>query len=61
MLTRLQAKATLKEKGWSYRTVAPLLDVHHIHLSMVLNGHRVSRRLLNKIEGLPARPAKEAA
>ena len=57
MLTRSQAKARLKKLGWSYRTVAPILGVHHIHLSYVLNGHRESRRLLAAIANLPPRIA----
>lgn len=52
MLTRQQAKNKLKELGWSYRTVAPLLGVRHEHLCLVLCGHRDSARLLRKIEEL---------
>lgn len=51
------AKARLKELGWSYRRVAPLLGVRFEHLCLVLNGHRESRRLLAAIEALPPAPA----
>ncbi len=53
MLTRLQAKRILKRKGYSYRDAAPLLHVHFVHLSMVLNGHRTSKCLIKKINALP--------
>ena len=53
MITKEQAKASLKEKGWSYRRVAPLLGVTFVHLAYVLNGQRLSRRLLDKIEKVP--------
>ena len=56
MLTRQQAKASLKSKGWSYRRVAPLLGVHFYHLNQVLNGKRESRRLMLKIDTLPNAP-----
>jgi len=48
-----RAKDTLRLKGWSYRRVAPLLGVTHVHLAFVLNGVRRSRRLLRKIEEVP--------
>jgi hypothetical protein len=59
MFTRAQAKVTLKEKGWTYRTAAPALGITYQHLSYVLNGHRESRRVLAAIEAMPAR--QEAA
>lgn len=59
MLTRKQARARLKKLGWSYRSVAPVLGVHHTHLSLVLTDNprhqRQSRRLLRMITLLPAR------
>jgi len=55
MFTREQAKVTLKDKGWSYRTAAPRLGVTYQHLSLVLNGQRSSNRVLNKIGQLPNR------
>lgn len=51
-----RAKARLKELGWSYRRVAPLLGVRFEHLCLVLNGHRDSLRLLAAIEDLPPAP-----
>lgn len=48
-----EAKAKLKDLGWTYRAAAPVLGVHFTHLCLVLNGHRVSRRLLTKIAQLP--------
>ncbi len=41
--------------GWSYRSAAPRLGVGYQHLSEVLNGHRVSRRLLASVNALPPR------
>jgi transcriptional regulator with XRE-family HTH domain len=55
MFTGAQAKRHLKQNHWSYRNVAPVLGVTFQHLSMVLNGHRESRRLLNRIAELPDR------
>lgn len=55
MMTRHQAKTTLKRKGWSQRKAAPHLKVSYEHLNRVLNGHRFSTRLLNKIEVLPSK------
>jgi plasmid maintenance system antidote protein VapI len=43
------AKRTLKDRGWSYRRAAPVLGVTYQHLCEVLNGHRISRRLVQKI------------
>lgn len=54
-----EARRSLARKGWSYRTAAPLLGVHHVHLALVLTGRRESRRLLAAIHALPHR--KEAA
>lgn len=48
-------KRLLAAKGWSRRAAAPLLGVHVSHLDLVLNGHRQSRRLLDRIEALPTR------
>ena len=57
-MTRKQAKTMLREKGWSYRRGAGLLGVTYQHLSLVLNGHRESRRLLRAIAALPASTAQ---
>jgi hypothetical protein len=56
MLTRNQAKARIKDLGWSYRRVAPLLDVGHVHLAQVMRGDRDSRRLMLAIAELPPCP-----
>jgi hypothetical protein len=50
------AKQNLAAKGWSYRKVAPHLNVHRVHLTLVLNGHRQSKRLLTAIHHLPDAP-----
>jgi hypothetical protein len=49
---RRQARAKLKRLGYSYRSAAPVLGVHYVHLSQVLNGHRESRRILSAIKNL---------
>ena len=56
MLTRKQAKEKLKALGWTYRSVAPVLQVHHTHLANVLRGDRTRPpgRLLRAIELLPS-------
>jgi hypothetical protein len=56
MLSRQQAKARLKLLGWSYRRIAPALDVTHVHLAKVLSGERESRRIMRLIAKLPACP-----
>ena len=52
MFTGNQAKDKLKSLGWSYRAVAPVLGVGFVHLCLVLNGHRRSERLLQRIQDL---------
>lgn len=59
MLTRQQAKARLKSGGWSYRRVAPLLKITHVHLAKVLGGERESRRLMRLIASLPVCPVDQ--
>lgn len=56
MLSRTQAKARIINLGWSYRRVAPLLNITYVHLAKVLSGERISRRLLQAIEELPPCP-----
>lgn len=51
----LAARLTLKERGWSYRSAAPALQVHYTHLCLVLCGHRESRALLRRIRSIPFR------
>lgn len=46
-------KRKLKRLGWSYRSLGRHLDVSYQYLSDVLNGHRQSRRLLNRIAAVP--------
>jgi len=60
---RRLAKQALKEKGYTYRTAAPVLGVCYQHLCFVLNGQRASQRLLQRIASLPRReePAAVAA
>jgi hypothetical protein len=52
------ARALLRERGWSYRSAATQLGRTYQHLSEVLNGHRVSARLLTEISQLSSRNAK---
>ena len=49
MFTRELAKVSLKRKGWSYRTAAPVLGVTYQHLCLVLCGRRESSRLMQAI------------
>jgi len=53
MITRNQAKKLIPQRGWSQRKAARELDVTHTHLNLVLNGRRISKRLLVRIEALP--------
>lgn len=47
------ARNELRRKGWSQAAAAARLGVSAIHLCYVLNGRRVSRRLLQAIHALP--------
>jgi hypothetical protein len=47
------ARNDLRRKGWSQAAAASRLGVSAIHLCYVLNGHRISRRLINAIHHLP--------
>lgn len=53
----IRHKRLLAEKGWSYRTAATELDVHWTHLNRVLQGERISKRLLKRIEQMPRKGA----
>jgi predicted transcriptional regulator len=53
-----QAKAILKERGWTYRDAAPVLNVHFTHLCRVLTGSRKSEALLRRIHEIPVRNAQ---
>ena len=52
------AGESLRKKGYSLRTAAPLLGVHFGHLHQVIQGRRESRRLIAAIEKLPHFSAK---
>lgn len=52
LVTHREAKKILRLRGWSYRSAAPVLGVHYTHLCQVLNGQRISRRLLNAIHSI---------
>ncbi len=58
MFSRELAKVTLKARGWSNRRAAKRLNVCYQHLNAVLNGHRISARLLRDIEQIPTAEAK---
>ena len=51
-----EARNNLRRKGWTIQAAAIRFDVTRQHLSLVLNGHRKSRRLLDEIAGLPENP-----
>lgn len=51
------ARLTLRRKGWSHETAATQLGVSRVHLTFVLNGRRVSRRILEAIKELPENPS----
>lgn len=57
---RSQIKRRLAVKGWTQQEAAKDLQVTFEHLNRVLNGHRVSKSLLAKIEDLPAREVAAA-
>ncbi len=60
-LAKLRAK--LATNGWSQYDLAEACGVSQAHISFVLNGHRSSKRLLDQIRELSAKPRmeKEAA
>lgn len=47
------ARNLLRQKGWSQVALAAHLGISRIHVTYVLNGHRVSRRVLDAIRLLP--------
>lgn len=51
-------KQKLAAKGWSNRLAAKKLRCTETHLSMVLNGRRISRKMLGLVEALPVNTAK---
>ena len=46
-------RESLRSKGWSLRTAAPVLGVHFSHVHHVLSGSRASLALLRRIDSLP--------
>ena len=50
------ARNTLRAKGWTQAAAARHLGVSAIHLCYVLNGHRVSKRILRAIASMPPNP-----
>jgi transcriptional regulator len=50
------ARNTLRGRGWTITSAASELKVTRHHLSLVLNGHRVSRRILKAVQELPENP-----
>ena len=58
MMTLHHFKVTLKKKGHSYRSAAPLLGLKNYQsLYRILNGQFQNRRVLAAIPNLPARKA----
>ena len=51
-----KARNILRGKGWTIVAGAKRLGVTREHLSLVLNGHRESRRILDAIQELPENP-----
>jgi hypothetical protein len=65
MLARQQAKTSLKQtkkllrdRGWSVRRAAIILEVDYTHLARVLTGTRKSAALVARIHSLPQSPVK---
>ena len=54
------AKKYLREAGWSQQAAAKYLGVTFEHLNRVLNGHRESLSLIEKIEKLPVKEVSRA-
>lgn len=50
------ARNQLRRKGWSHETAASQLGVTRVHLTLVLNGRRESRRILKGIQELTENP-----
>lgn len=56
----LRHKKILKARGWTNRTACRHLGYAKSHFSAVLNGHRKSKTLLTKIEGIEDKKGGEA-
>lgn len=52
----LEARMTLRNRGWNQTSAARHLGVSAVHLCYVLNGRRTSRRMLTAIRHLPSNP-----
>jgi transcriptional regulator with XRE-family HTH domain len=55
MMTRSKAKVELKSKGWSYRSVAPVLGISFAQLDRILNGRSHNPAIIELINSLPQR------
>ena len=55
-----EAKISLRDKAWSYRSAAKYLGYSYTHFVYVMTGRRHSITLLAAIEGLPNRKEVEA-
>jgi len=55
MMTLQRLKVTLKKKGHSYRSAAPLLGIRYESLCRILNGQFQNARVLAAIPHLPPR------
>lgn len=51
-----RARQHLRRNGWTQTAAAARFGVTREHLSLVLNGHRESRRLLDAVLALPENP-----
>ncbi|GAA5482080.1 hypothetical protein Hsar01_01295 [Haloferula sargassicola] len=47
----------MRRTGWTQSAAATRFGVTRAHLSLVLNGHRQSRRLIGLIRKLPENPS----
>jgi hypothetical protein len=54
----VKARRHLEQMGWSYRSAAKEIRCHHMHLTHVLTGRRVSRSLCYRIFELGPRPVE---
>lgn len=57
---REKIKKAIAAKGWTQEAAAAEAGVTFEHLNRVLNGHRISERLLTKLKNLPAREVAPA-
>ena len=50
------ARNIVRRRGWTHAQIADLLGVTRTHISYVLNGRRISQRVLTFIDQLPDNP-----